>query len=103
MVPPAPVWLWICFAAVADSAFVLDLLIHWRPMALRRAIARSLVWIGLGFAFAFVIAEALGMVAAREYVAALFIEKARSLDNLAVFFLIFRELEISATVPSGLP
>src|SRR6266545_2992655 len=98
MVRQAPVWLWLFFAAVTGAAFLLDLLIHWRPMTLRRAIARSLAWIGLGLAFAFVVAGVLGIAAAQEYVASFFIEKALSLDNLVAFFVIFRELEIPATM-----
>ena len=91
-----PLWVWLAFGAVLLGLVAIDLILHRGARGRSRgaAITWTAVWIGLGLGFAFVIWGALGGQRAGEYVAAYFVEKSLSIDNLFVFLVIFRTLGI---------
>ena len=91
-----PAWDWIVFAVVLGFLLGLDLFLHrgGRETSRRAAIAWSVVWIAAGLAFAGFVYATLGGEAALEYVAAYAIEKSLSLDNLFVFLIVFKSLQI---------
>jgi TerC family integral membrane protein len=88
-------WRWIVFGVVFTSLLVLDLVVHrgGRQASVRAAAIWSLIWIlaGLGFSgFVFMQGTELGL----NYLAAYAMEESLSLDNMFVFLLIFRTLNI---------
>lgn len=91
-----PAWAWATFGAVVVLLLALDLWTHRGDtrQTRRKAAVWSAVWVGAGLAFLGVVAVVAGGDAAREYLAAYLLEKSLSLDNLFVFLVIFRALEI---------
>ncbi|HUS66028.1 MAG TPA: TerC/Alx family metal homeostasis membrane protein [Kofleriaceae bacterium] len=91
-----PLWAWIAFGAAVLGLLVIDLALHRgdRQQSRAAAIAWTVGWVGAGLLFSLVVLGALGSARAGEYVAAYLIEKALSIDNLFVFMVVFRTLEI---------
>jgi tellurite resistance protein TerC len=93
-----PTWIWAVFWAVVLVLIVVDLIAHRgrHGESQRAAIIWSGVWISAGLLFNVLIWRVFGAHAAQEYLAAYFIEKSLSLDNVFVFLVIFRSLGIPA-------
>ncbi|WP_163997730.1 TerC/Alx family metal homeostasis membrane protein [Pyxidicoccus caerfyrddinensis] len=91
-----PTWIWAVFWAVVLALIVVDLIAHRgrRGESHRAAIIWSGVWISAGLLFNVLVWRVFGARAAQEYLAAYFIEKSLSLDNVFVFLVIFRSLGI---------
>lgn len=95
-IAPAPFWAWAGFGSALLLLLAIDLILH-RGSRLRSraaAITWSAVWIGVGLLFTLFVWAALGGDRAAEYVAAYLVEKSLSIDNLFVFLVIFRSLDI---------
>lgn len=92
-----PVWGWPMLIGVISAALLIDLYVFHREahtVALREAAIESAAWIGLGLAFAGVIAwmfadQGKGTAAALDYLSAYLIEKSLSVDNVFVWAVIF--------------
>ncbi|MDQ3742448.1 MAG: TerC/Alx family metal homeostasis membrane protein [Actinomycetota bacterium] len=81
---------WLALAAFVVVALAIDLRAGARERpSMRRALVWSLVWTGIGVAFAALVAFADGGEPAGEYLAGFLIEKSLSLDNLFVFAVLF--------------
>lgn len=91
-----PWWAWFAFGAVLLGLVAIDLVLHRgvRGRSRGAAITWTAMWVGLGLGFVFVVWGALGGQRAGEYIAAYLVEKSLSIDNLFVFLVIFRMLEI---------
>ncbi len=91
-----PLWAWALFGVVLLLLVAVDLIFHrgGRGRSRGAAITWTAIWIGLGLGFAFVVWGVLGGQRAGEYVSAYLVEKSLSIDNLFVFLVIFRTLEI---------
>ncbi len=92
----APAWLWLVFAGIVVGGVSADWLLFHSELTLRRAALRTAGWIAIGLGFAGLVGAGLGREAAAEYLSAFLLEKALSLDNLAMFLVIFRELGVSS-------
>jgi tellurite resistance protein TerC len=95
-----PLWGWLAFALFVFALLVFDLFSHraGHGASRRSAYIWSAVWIAAGLLFALFVRIAMGARAGHEYLAAYFIEKSLSLDNLFVFLIIFRNLNIPTSV-----
>jgi tellurite resistance protein TerC len=85
-------WWWVVAAAVVLALLALDLFVFHRHACVestRRALLWSVLWIGVGLAFAGFVAAVRGPERALEYLTAFLVEKALSVDNLFVFIAIF--------------
>ena len=93
-----PTWIWAIFWAVVLVLIVVDLLAHRgrHGESHRAAVIWSGVWVAAGLLFNLLVWRVFGGQAAQEYLAAYFIEKSLSLDNVFVFLVIFRSLGIPA-------
>ena len=83
---------WIALVGAIGVLLVIDLLVVGRrggEMSLRFASLASVVWIGIAFAFAGVLAAFGETGAAADYTAGYLVEKSLSLDNVFVFLLVF--------------
>ncbi|MFP2907083.1 TerC/Alx family metal homeostasis membrane protein, partial [Pyxidicoccus sp. 3LFB2] len=91
-----PTWIWVVFWAVVLALIVVDLLAHRgrHGESHKAAVVWSCVWVAAGLLFNLLVWRVLGGHAAQEYLAAYFIEKSLSLDNVFVFLVIFRSLGI---------
>lgn len=91
-----PRWGWITFGVVVVILFVVDLLAHRgeRGKSRKSALVWSIIWVGAGLSFDGFVWVVFGWQAAQEYLAAYLIEKSLSLDNLFVFLIIFKSLNI---------
>ena len=94
-----PLWLWATFAVVLGVLLAVDLIVHRGAHGKSRsaAIVWTVVWIAVGLLFAVFVAVVLGGARSHEYLAAYLIEKSLSLDNLFVFLVIFKSLNIPQT------
>lgn len=92
----ADLWEWGVFGGVFFSLLVLDLVSHRgeHQQSRKAAIAWSIIWIVAGLAFTFFVWSVHGGGDASDYLAAYFMEKSLSLDNLFVFLIIFESLNI---------
>jgi tellurite resistance protein TerC len=89
---------WTVFALLIAVLLSVDIAIASRARQVasaRRAWAWSAVWIGVAIAFGTWIWTRLGREAALSYYTAYFLEKSLSIDNLAVFALIFAQTGIT--------
>jgi len=94
-----PITAWIFLVAVIATLLIGDLLlVHRRPHAIgfKEAAIESGVWIGLGLAFAGVVAWLAGGAAAGEYLSGYVIEKSLSVDNVFVWAVIFSYFAVPA-------
>ncbi|MEW5876988.1 MAG: TerC family protein [Acidobacteriota bacterium] len=85
-------WWWLVFAGLVLGALALDLLVfhrHAHRESMREAVTWSVVWVGLGLAFAVFVAVVEGRDSALAYLTAFLIEKSLSVDNLFVFVGLF--------------
>jgi tellurite resistance protein TerC len=91
-----PTWIWVVFWGVILVLLAVDLLAHRgrHGQSHKAALIWSGVWIGAGLAFNALVWKVFGARHAQEYLAAYFIEKSLSLDNVFVFLVIFRSLAI---------
>lgn len=91
-----PLSAWLVLAGVVVLSLIIDLVGHRgdRGESRRRAIGWTVAWIALGLAFGGWVALRLGQAAAEDYVSAYVVEKSLSVDNLFVFLVIFRRLQI---------
>ena len=83
-------WLALCAAIVVLLA--IDLFVVGRrggEMSLRFASIASVVWVGVAFAFAGVLALLASPADTADYIAGYLVEKSLSLDNVFVFLLVF--------------
>jgi tellurite resistance protein TerC len=83
--------LWVALTVGLVALLLLDLFVfHRRPdeVRVRQAVAWSVIWLGLGLGFVFVVWSVDGPTAAREYLAGYLIERTLSLDNLFVLAVI---------------
>ncbi len=91
-----PVWGWMAFTILVFVLLGIDLFSHRgsHGESRRTAYLWSGIWIAAGLLFAVFVWLFMGARAGHEYLAAYFIEKSLSLDNLFVFLIIFRNLQI---------
>jgi len=81
---------WIGLIVFVLAAIAFDLRSgHRAAPSVKEALVMSIVWTGLGVAFALVVALVEGGEQAGEYLAGFLIEKSLSLDNLFVFAVLF--------------
>jgi tellurite resistance protein TerC len=83
---------WLALSAAILVLLAIDLLVVGRrggEMSLRFAGMASVVWVGVAFAFAGVLALVGAGGDAADYVAGYLVEKSLSLDNVFVFLLVF--------------
>ncbi|HZI14930.1 MAG TPA: TerC/Alx family metal homeostasis membrane protein [Myxococcus sp.] len=91
-----PTWIWVVFWGVILVLLAVDMLAHRgrHGESHKAAVIWSAVWIATGLAFNLLVWKVFGARPAQEYLAAYFIEKSLSLDNVFVFLVIFRSLAI---------
>ena len=90
--------LWLGFALVMTVIFIVDMGMFSRKsheVKFREALAWTLVWVALAFAFNVWVYIALGQVKALEFLTGYLIEESLSVDNLFVFIMIFSYFRIS--------
>ena len=93
--------LWVGFILFVLLALTLDLGVFHREaheIKTREAALWSAVWIGLALCFGFFVWHWFGAQRGLEYLTGYVIEKALSIDNLFVFLLIFRTLQVDQRV-----
>jgi tellurite resistance protein TerC len=91
--------LWTTFGVAVLAMLALDLGVFHRKthrVSVKEAAVWSLVWVTLGLAFGGLVAWRLGGNAAQTYYTGYILEKALSVDNLFVFFLIFSAFKVKA-------
>ncbi len=88
---------WFCLAAVVLVLVALDLRSarHQRPVSVRRAAVESAGWLAAGLAFALVVLVSAGGQAATSYLTVFGLEKALSLDNVAVLAVVVAALGLA--------
>ncbi len=100
-----PEWLWAGLHLLLVMLFCADALLRRARLGshsaaaagiLRPALWATALWIAAALVFAVVIHHAMGKLAATEYLAGYGIEEALSIDNLFVFLLLFRSLQLDA-------
>jgi tellurite resistance protein TerC len=94
-----PGWAWGVLVAIIVVLLVGDLLIvHRTPheISFRAALLETSAWIGIGLAFAGVLAWWMGGRAAGEYLSGYLIEKSLSIDNVFVWAVIFGYFKVPA-------
>jgi tellurite resistance protein TerC len=91
-----PLWVLGVFAGVVAMSIGIDLASHRSraPESKTRAFAWSAVWIATSLLFCGFLAIEVGSQAAEEFLGAYLLEKSLSVDNLFVFIVIFRRLEV---------
>jgi tellurite resistance protein TerC len=91
-----PAWGWITFCIVVVVLLVIDHLAHRGERAASRKVALvwSIIWIAAGLGFDVYIWFELGTQAASQYLATYVIEKALSTDNMFLFLIVFKTLNI---------
>jgi len=96
--PNVPPLMWLAFWAAVLVLLAVDLLAHRgrHGQSHRSALVWSGIWITTGLLFDVLVWHVLGPRAGQEYLAAYFIEKSLSLDNVFVFLVIFRGLAVPA-------
>lgn len=94
-----PGWAWGVLVAIIVVLLVGDLLIvHRTPheISFRAALLETSAWIGIGLAFAGVLAWWMGGRVAGEYLSGYLIEKSLSVDNVFVWAVIFGYFKVPA-------
>ena len=89
--------LWIVLAGVVAVALALDLFVFHRgakEIPPREAFAWSGVWLALALAFGGFVWVAMGSTAGTQYLTGYLIEKSLSVDNVAVFAILFTALAV---------
>jgi tellurite resistance protein TerC len=93
-----PVWAWALLGVLVVVSISIDLFLHRGDHvdSRTRAVAWSLVWIGVSLLFNLGVAIGFGAEAGEQFLAAYLLEKSLSVDNLFVFLLVFGALQIPA-------
>ncbi len=89
--------LWLVLAATVTVALVLDLFVFQRgvkEVPTRSAFLWSGAWLGLAIAFGVFVWFAMGSAAGTQYFTGYLIEKSLSVDNVAVFAILFTALAV---------
>ncbi len=92
-----PSWGWPMLLGVIVALLLFDILVvHRRAhvVELREAAIESIVWVGLGLSFTFVIGFMFERAAAVEYISGYLIEKSLSIDNVFVWAMIFAHFKV---------
>ena len=92
-----PVLAWVALAAALTVLVVLDLFVLHRGhhlVSMREAAIASIGWTALGLGFTAVVAMLGGSEEAHHYVTAFLLEKTLSLDNVAVFAVLFAAFSV---------
>jgi TerC family integral membrane protein len=91
-----PPWGWITFGIVVVVLLAIDHIAHRGERAGSRRVALlwSIIWVAAGLAFNVFVWFVLGTQAASEYLATYVIEKALSTDNMFLFLIIFKSLNV---------
>ncbi|BCG46130.1 Integral membrane protein TerC [Citrifermentans bremense] len=91
-------WGWTLFGITVVLLLAVDLVMHrgGHGTSRKSSYLWSAVWIAAGLLFTVVVYRFFGAERAEEYVAAYLMEKSLSVDNLFVFLIIFRSLEVDA-------
>lgn len=93
-----PQWLWTSFAVTVVVLLIVDLWSYRegsKQSTPKKDLGWTVAWIAVSLIFGGVVWGALGPTLGQEYFAAYAMEKALSLDNLFVFFIVFSSLKIS--------
>lgn len=91
--------LWIALAVTVGTALILDLFVFQREaktMGTRQAFIWTGVWVSLALAFGVLIWTALGPSRGTEFYTGYLIEYSLSVDNVAVFAILFAALAVPA-------
>jgi tellurite resistance protein TerC len=93
-----PAWAWALLAGVMLVLISIDLFAHRgdRVDSRGRALAWSLVWVGVAVVFGVLVGVYFGAETAEQYFAAYLLEKSLSVDNLFLFVVVFGALGIPA-------
>lgn len=91
-----PTWVWLATLAAILAMLAADMLSHRgaRGTSVRQAALWSAAWIAMGVAFGLVVWAAWGAQRAGEYFGGYLLEKSLSVDNIAVFALIFTSFAV---------
>ncbi len=91
-----PTWAWAALGIILAICLAIDLLAHrsGKSDSRRAAVYWSIGWIAVALAFNVGVFAFFGRQAGEEYLAAYLLEKSLSVDNLFVFLLIFKQLNI---------
>lgn len=91
-----PPWGWISFGILVVILLAIDHIAHRGERAGSRRVALlwSIIWIAAGLGFNVLVWFMLGTQAASEYLATYVIEKALSTDNMFLFLIIFKSLNV---------
>jgi tellurite resistance protein TerC len=91
-----PPWGWITFGFVVVILLAIDHIAHRgeRSGSRKVALVWSVIWIAAGLGFNLFVWFALGARAGSEYLATYVIEKALSTDNMFLFLIVFKSLNI---------
>jgi tellurite resistance protein TerC len=92
--------MWLAFAAVIGTMFLLDLFLFNRKsheIRFREALTWTLVWVALAACFNVAVWAYLGKIKALEFCTGYLIEESLSVDNLFVFIMIFSYFRVSRT------
>ena len=90
--------MWLGFAAIMTTMFILDLGVFSRKsheIRFREALAWTLVWVALALAFNAGIYYFMGLDKALEFFTGYLIEESLSVDNLFVFIMIFSYFHVT--------
>src|SRR5688572_9525385 len=90
-------WMWVAFAAVVFVMLALDLGVFHRrahAVSIREATAWTIVWIAVSLVFNAVVFYWFGEKTALEFLTGYIVEKALSVDNLFVFFVLFNYFRV---------
>lgn len=96
-----PLHIWAIWAAVVSSALAIDLGIfreRAQKPSLKLALIESTAWIALALGFNVWIYISQGRQAGLEFLTGYLVEKSLSVDNIFVFLLIFRALDVPPRV-----
>ena len=91
-----PMWAWFAVLGVIVVMLAIDLFAHRKAhvVSVREAAVWSIVWVGLGLAFGFILLSQYGSEIASQYFAGYVIEKSLAVDNVFVFAIIFTYFQV---------
>ena len=94
-------WYWVVFGAFVVGMLVLDLGVFHRrahAVSVKEAAIWSAVWIALALGFGGLVLARWGTEAGEQWITGYVIEKALSVDNLFVFYVLFHTLRVAPEV-----
>lgn len=92
-----PIWAWTFFLLFVAAMLALDLGVFSRKEeapTFKKAVAWSLIWVGLAVAFSFLLSFWHGSETAELFIGGYVLELALSVDNLFIFVLVFAHFKI---------